>query len=231
MGQDLRLSCRIGFQTLIEVRQQIHGVELHYRTLNYETIRVFYMSRRTVRPVRPSIRLSLLLPPIHTPICLSAISLFTFHTLYIHTADSPPARQCTTPTFCTRFPQPPKAVPISSHRRYAAPYPIVAAAKLFAVHSWQSAPETGNSFTGWIPSDMRVSVGPVKRHDTLHHVNVFPGQRSFKQARVCRFVVLSTPTGKQTSVRYTAESGCYKWQHFSRYCRVNLSWVKSHTPR
>jgi len=191
MGQDLRLSCRFGFQILIEVRHQNHGVKLDYRTLNYETIRVFYTSRRTVRQSdSPFVSPSFPLPPTRPsaylpfPYLLSICSMYTCQ----HAGAQHP-----------HFPQSPTAVPISSHRRHAAPYPVVARAKLFAVHSWQSAPETGNSFTGRIPSDTRVSVGPVKRHDTLHRVNVIPGRRSFKQARVRRFV-LCIDTHKKTNL-------------------------------
>jgi hypothetical protein len=78
---------------------------------------------------------------------------------------------------------------ISSHLRNVAPCPVVERAELFVVHSWQSAPEAGDGFAGPIPSDMWVSVGPVERHDALHRVNVFPDRQSFKQTRVCRFVV------------------------------------------
>jgi len=143
--------------------------------------------------------------PSHLPIC----HLVIYFPYALCTHDSPPARHCTTPAT--------NSSSISSHRRHAAPYPVVTRAKLFAVHSWQSAPETGDGFTGPIPFHMRVIVGPVLQHDTLYRINAFPDRRSFKQARVCRFA-LCIDTHSKTDLRYTAESGCYKRQYSSTVC-------------
>jgi len=139
-------------------------------------------------------------------------------------------RQCTTPTFCTRFPQPPAPVLISSHCQHAAPYPVVARAKLFAVHSWQSAPETVTVSQGGFPP-IWGSASALWNDMTRYIVSTYflIYSRSSKHVSV-GFSFASTPTAKRTSVRYTAESGCYKWQYFSRYCIVNLSREKSHAP-
>lgn len=114
MGQDLRLCSRFGFQTVTVVRYQNRGVKLDYRALNYETIRVFCMSRCTVRQSDPPFA-----SPIHPPIC----HLLIYSPYALCTHDSPPARQCTSPTSCTLFPQPPTAVP--SHRTVHTPLHIL----------------------------------------------------------------------------------------------------------